>query len=160
MNTLVKFLETHGIAPVTHFHQPVMTVSEAEQHLPSLPGTMTKNLFLRDNKGRRHFLVTVPHTVTVDLTALGKTLEVGRLGFASAERLKRHLGVTPGSVSLLALVNDQACTVEFIIDRQLWDADLLHAHPLQNDATTLVSHADLERFLAATGHKPRIINVP
>src|SRR5699024_10750536 len=71
MNTLVKFLETHGIAPVTHFHQPVMTVAEAEQHLPSLPGTMTKNLFLRDNKGRRHFLVTVPHTVTVDLTALG-----------------------------------------------------------------------------------------
>lgn len=160
MSSLSTFLEIHGIAPVTHSHQPVMTVAEAEQLLQPLPGAMTKNLFLRDPKGRRHFLVTVPHTFAVDLAALGELLAAGRLGFASPERLQRHLGITPGSVSLLALVNDQAHAVEFVIDRTLWEADFVHAHPLRNDATMLVSHADLERLLAATGHEPRVIKVP
>ena len=83
-----------------------------------------------------------------------------RLGFASPERLLRHLGVTPGSVSLLALVNDTAHAVEFIIDYRLWGADFVHAHPLRNDATMLVAHADLVRFLAATGHEPLVTEVP
>ena len=72
----------------------------------------------------------------------------------------KHLGVTPGSVSLLALVNDRAAAVEFVIDRALWDAPAVHAHPLTNDATMVIGHADLERFLAATGHTPRVIDVP
>lgn len=160
MTSLSTLLDIHGIAPETHFHQPVMTVAEAERLLLSLPGVMTKNLFLRDNKGRRHFLVTVPHTLAVDLAALGEALAAGRLGFASPERLQQHLGITPGSVSLLALVNDQAHAVEFVVDCTLWEADFVHAHPLRNDATMLVSHSDLERFLAATGHEPHIINVP
>ena len=159
MNNLLAFLNAHGITPLTHFHLPVMTVAEAEQLLPSLPGVMTKNLFLRDPKGRRHFLVTVPHDLAIDLAALSEMLGAGRLGFASPERLQRHLGITPGSVSLLALVNDQAHAVEFVIDSRLWEAELVHAHPLRNDATMLVSNADLKRFLAATGHEPCIINV-
>ncbi len=83
-----------------------------------------------------------------------------RLGFASAERLQKYLGVTPGSVSLLGLVNDEAHAVEFVIDRALWEADAVQAHPLVNTATMVVAHADLERFLAATGHAPRVIDVP
>ncbi|WP_025373630.1 prolyl-tRNA synthetase associated domain-containing protein [Advenella mimigardefordensis] len=160
MSTLSTFLDLHGIAPESHSHPPVMTVAESEQLALPIPGAKTKNLFLRDNKGRRHFLVTVPHNLAVDLTALGRMLAAGRLGFASPERLLRHLGVTPGSVSLLALVNDQALAVEFVIDNKLWEADFVHAHPLRNDATMLVSHADLERFLAATGHEPLVVQVP
>jgi Ala-tRNA(Pro) deacylase len=72
----------------------------------------------------------------------------------------KHLGVTPGSVSLLALVNDPAHGVEFVIDQRLWDADAVHAHPLANDATMVIAHAELERFIAATGHAVRIIEVP
>src|SRR5436190_2172421 len=140
-------------------HPAVMTVEESERLVPPLPGAKTKNLFLRDKKGTRHFLVTVPHDVTVDLGALGGDIGAGRLGFASAERLQRHLGITPGSVSLLALVNDRTHAVEFVIDRRLWDADAVHAHPLVNTATLVIAHDELERFLAATGHAPRIVDI-
>ena len=160
MKDLDAFLREHGIAAARHAHPPVMTVEESERLVPKLPGVKTKNLFLRDKKGARHFLVTVRHDVTVDLNALGATLGVGKLGFASPERLARHLGITPGSVSLLALVNDRDGAVEFVIDRVLWDASAVHAHPLTNDATMVVAHADLERFLAATGHAARVIDVP
>ena len=157
---LDTFLRHHGIAAPRHEHAAVMTVEESERLVPKLPGAKTKNLFLRDKKGARHFLVTVPHDRAVDLNALGTALDVGRLGFASPERLHRHLGVTPGSVSLLALINDRAGAVEFVIDRALWDAEAVQAHPLVNTATVVVAHDDLERFVAATGHKPRVIDVP
>src|SRR5437764_9908864 len=103
---IAAFLAQHRIEARRHEHPPVMTVEESERLVPRLPGARTKNLFLRDKKGSRHFLVTVPHDVAVDLNALGARIGAGRLGFASAERLQRHLGITPGSVSLLALVND------------------------------------------------------
>ncbi len=157
---LAAFLHAHGIAPERHEHPPVMTVEESERLVPKLPGAKTKNLFLRDGKGRRHFLVTVAHDRAVDINALGAALDAGRLGFASPERLATHLGITPGSVSLLALVNDTKHAVEFVIDRGLWQAGAVHAHPLVNSATMIVTHADLERFLAATGHSPRVIDVP
>jgi Ala-tRNA(Pro) deacylase len=156
---LEDFLARHRIDAERHDHPPVMTVEESERLVPTLPGAKTKNLFLRNKKGDRHFLVTVPHDRAVDLTALGAQLGAGRLGFASAERLERHLGITPGSVSLLALVNDSAHAVEFVIDRRLWQADAVHAHPLRNDATMVVPNASLARFLEATGHPPRILDV-
>ena len=157
---LTRFLSEHGIVAARHEHPPVMTVEESLRLVPKLPGAKTKNLFLRDKKGRRHFLVTVPHDVAVDLGALGASLGVGGVGFASAERLQKHLGIKPGSVSLLGLVNDEAHAVEFVIDRLLWEAEAVQAHPLTNTATMVVAHADLERFLAATGHAPRVIDVP
>ena len=157
---LERFLQQHGIAPARHEHPAVMTVEESERLVPKLPGAKTKNLFLRDKKGKRHFLVTAPHDLAVDLAALGAALGAGRLSFASPERLQKHLGLTPGAVSLLGLVNDEARVVEFVIDRSLWKAEAVHAHPLVNTATMVVTHADLERFLAATGHEPRVIDIP
>src|SRR6266481_5288301 len=120
---LEALLRAHGIAASRHAHPPVMTVEESERLVPKLPGAKTKNLFLRDKKGARHFLVTVRHDLAVDLNLLGVALNAARLGFASPERLQKYLGITPGSVSLLALINDQAGAVEFVIDRALWEAD-------------------------------------
>ena len=157
---LAAFLAHHRVAARRVEHPPVMTVEESERLVPPLPGAKTKNLFLRNKKGDRHFLVTVPHDVAVDLNTLGDRLGGGRLGFASPERLMKHLGIAPGSVSLLALVNDAAHAVEFVIDLRLWEADAVHAHPLVNNATLVIPHVDLERFLAATGHSARIIEVP
>jgi len=157
---LPRFLEQHGITSARHEHAAVMTVEESLRLVPKLPGAKTKNLFLRDKKGRRHFLVTVPHDKAVDLNALASAIGVNGVGFASAERMQKYLGITPGSVSFLALVNDRELAVEFVIDRALWDADAVHAHPLVNTATMIVVHADLERFLGATGHVPRVIDVP
>ena len=123
-------------------------------------GAKTKNLFLRDKKGRRHFLVTVPHDKAVDIDALADEIGVNGLGFGSADRLLKYLGIKPGSVSLLALVNDETQAVEFVLDKALWEADAVHAHPLVNTATMVIPHAELERFLAATGHPPRVLDVP
>jgi Ala-tRNA(Pro) deacylase len=102
----------------------------------------------------------VRHDLAVDLNSLGLLLGAGRLGFGSPERLMRYLGVTPGSVSLLALVNDASHAVEFVLDRRLWEADAVQAHPLVNQATMVIPHRQLERFLAATGHTARVIDVP
>jgi Ala-tRNA(Pro) deacylase len=157
---LAEFRALHSIEAKRYEHPAVMTVEESERLVPQLPGAKTKNLFLRDRKGARHFLVTVPHHLAVDLEALGTDLGAGRLGFASAERLKKHLGITPGSVSLLALINDTAHAVELVIDRRLWESDAVHAHPLVNHATMVLPHAQLERFLEATGHRARVITVP
>lgn len=160
MIDIIAMLREHGINAPYHEHAAVMTVDESERLVPPLPGAKTKNLFLRDKKGQRHFLVTVPHDLAVDLKALGAMIGAGGLGFASPERLRKHLDIAPGSVSLLALCNDTAGAVEFVIDRALWDAPALQAHPLINTATMILSHADLERFVAATGHSPRIVDVP
>jgi len=160
MMDIFEFLEAQGIAAERHRHPPVMTVAESLLLVPKLPGLKTKNLFLRDKKGRRHLLVTVPHDLAVDLDALGVAVDAQKLGFASADRLLQHLGIRPGAVSLLALFNDHAHAVEFVIDRRLWDADAVQAHPLINSQTLVLRHADLERFLAATGHVPRVIDVP
>jgi Ala-tRNA(Pro) deacylase len=157
---IMEFLARHAIKATRVEHPAVMTVEESERLVPPLPGAKTKNLFLRDKKGSRHFLVSVPHDLALDLESLGAALGVGRLGFASSERLHRHLGIAPGAVSLLALVNDDAHAVELVIDRRLWDADAVHAHPLVNHATMVIPHAELVRFLAATGHEPRIVDVP
>jgi len=157
---IFEFLQAQGIVAERHSHPPVMTVEESLRLVPKLPGLKTKNLFLRDKKGRRHLLVTVPHDLAVDLHALGISLDVQKLGFASADRLLQHLGIRPGSVSLLALFNDKAHAVEFVIDRRLWEADAVQAHPLINSQTLVLGHADLERFLAATGHEARVIDVP
>jgi len=159
-DALNAFLGTHGLAPARHEHPAVMTVEESERLVPPLPGAKTKNLFLRDKKGARHFLVSVPHDLAVDLNALGALLGAGRLGFASPERLAKHLRITPGSVSLLALFNDEARAVEFVLDRRLWEATAVQAHPLVNTATMVLPHDDLVRFLAATGHAPRVVDVP
>jgi Ala-tRNA(Pro) deacylase len=157
---LAAFLALHGIDAKRFEHSPVMTVEESKRLVPDLPGAKTKNLFLRDKKGARHLLLTVAHDVAVDLNSLGLLLGTGRLGFASPERLRKCLGVAPGAVSLLALANDTARAVEFVLDRRLWEADAVQAHPLVNDATMVLPHAQLERFLAATGHAAQIVDVP
>ena len=157
---LMEFLSKHGIHLVRHEHPPVMTVEESLRLVPKFPGAKTKNLSLRDKKGRRHFLVTVPHDKAVDIDAVAELIGVNGLGFGSEERLSRYLGIRPGSVSLLALANDEARAVEFVIDKALWEAEAVHAHPPVNKATMVIPHADLKRFLAATGYEARVIDLP
>ncbi|MGK5043383.1 prolyl-tRNA synthetase associated domain-containing protein [Janthinobacterium sp. GB1R12] len=141
-------------------HPAVHTIDEALMHVPAMPGLMVKNLFVRDEKGRRHFLVIVPFDKRIDLAALGRLLPASKLSMASPERLLQHLGITPGAVSLFALIHDDAQAVELVLDQAVWDAGHIQAHPLRNTATVALSHATLVRFLAHTGHVPRIVAVP
>ena len=159
-NDLETFVLRHGIAVERHEHPAVTTVDESLRLVPPLPGIKTKNLFLRDKKGARHVLVTSRHDAVISLDGLAATLGTKGLGFASADRLMKHLGVLPGAVSLVALVNDTGRAVEFVVDREVWEAPAVQAHPLVNTATLVIPHPQLERFLAATGHSPRVVEIP
>jgi len=158
--TLQKFLDNHGFVFECHEHAAVMTVAESEALVLALPGAKTKNLFLRDKKGLKHFLVTIPAASSVSLDRLSTLLGAAGLSFGSPERLLKYLGVTPGSVTLLGLVNDPEHKVQFVMDQALWDAPAVQAHPLINTATMILPHDELERFLAATGHVPIVTSVP
>jgi Ala-tRNA(Pro) deacylase len=160
MAGIMDFLDTHGIAYQRCDHPAVFTVADVARLVPPLGGAHTKNLFLRDNKGRRHVLVVVSGAKQVDLKALSALLGMDKLGFASPERLARYLGIEPGAVSLLALMNDGGGEVSVVIDRGLWAADALQCHPLVNTATLVIAREGIERFLAATGHPYRLMDVP
>ncbi|MBA4072878.1 MAG: aminoacyl-tRNA deacylase [Gemmatimonas sp.] len=160
MPDLLDFLSAHGISCQRVDHPPVFTMDEVERLVPPLDGAATKNLFLRDKKGTRQALVVVAASKPVDLRALAASTGFERPSFGSADRLKRCLGLEPGSVSLLALVNDPGHAVEVFIDRDLWAAGAIHCHPLVNTSTLSVRHEDVERFLAATGHAHRLVDVP
>jgi len=160
MADLFSVLEEHDIAFERTDHPAVFTVEEARRLVPRLPATPTKNLFLRDQKGARHFLVVVGHDKAVDLKALAPVIGSSKLSLGSPERLKTRLGIEPGAVSLLALVNDPAHAVEVFIDRALWQADALQCHPLVNTATLVIARDGIERFLQATGHAFRVVDVP
>ncbi len=159
MPDLPSFLDTHGITFVRHDHPPVFTCEEELQHVPESGAARTKNLFMRDRRGRRHLLLVTLCSKSVSIADFAETADADRLSFASPERLMKHLGVEPGSVTLLGLVNDAAHAVELYVDADVWSAPSIHAHPLRNDATLVLSHADVVRFLAATGHQPRIVTV-
>mgnify|MGYP000169655741 CR=1 FL=1 len=140
-------------------HPAVFTC--AESHLvPPLEGADTKNLFLRDNKGKRYFLVTVPHSKAVDCKALGRQIGAGPLSFGSPERLREMLGVEPGSVTLLATINDSEGRVKVYLDESFMLSNLIQCHPLENTATLVIGREQLFKFLESNGHKPEIINVP
>jgi Ala-tRNA(Pro) deacylase len=159
MTDVVAFLESHGIRFVRHDHAPVFTCQEELRHVPESGAARTKNLFMRDRRGRRHLLLVTLCSKSVSIADFAESADADRLSFASPERLMKHLGVEPGSVTLLGLVNDSAHAVELYVDADVWRAPSIHAHPLRNDATLVLSHDDVVRFLAATGHKPRIITV-
>ena len=137
-------------------HEPVFTIEDALAATPEIGGIKTKNVFLRDAKGVRHFLVIVPHDVRLDLSNLARTLGASKLSMGSPDRLQRHLAVSPGAVSVLALINDRDRAVELVVDQRVWRADKVQAHPLRNTATIAMDHSSLAGFLALTGHEPRV----
>jgi Ala-tRNA(Pro) deacylase len=159
--TLCAFLDEHGIAFRRYDHEPVFTCEQAEPVVPADVGAVhTKNIFVRDKKGRRHWLVVTTCAKAVDLKALAGVLGADTLSFASPERLQRLLGVTPGAVTILGLVNDAAHEVELVVDEEVWSAESLRAHPLVNTATLVLSRTGAGRFCALTGHQARVVRVP
>src|SRR5678816_1921895 len=144
------FLHACGIAFTRHEHPTVPTVEEAEKHWAGIAATHCKNLFLRNQKGNRHYLVVVPHLKRVDLRGVADQIGDGKLSFASAERLMTHLGVTPGSVSPFGLIHDKDHHVRVFLDREFKAAASISFHPNINTRTVVLSFADFEKYLAAT----------
>lgn len=148
-----------GIAQHTVEHPPVFTVEEAKALRGNLPGHHIKNLFLR-NKKEEMWLVVALEDRAIDIKRLGEALGAGRLSFGSPDRLRRQLGVEPGSVTPFALVNDETRVVRLALDRGLADGGPINAHPLVNTMTTAIEIADLLRLFEATGHAPRWLDFP
>ena len=151
---LLVILDQLDIAHTTIKHPPMFTVAESKK-LRNTPtrGSYTKNLFLRNKKGSM-WLITCSEDRRLDLPSLADRLQAGRLSFGSADRLMRYLGVTPGAVSPLALINDTVESVSFVIEEELLRNPMIHLHPLINTQTTSIATRDLLRFVRYTGHPP------
>ena len=158
--SLLAELDRMGIETRTIEHDAVDTVDQAQATYRDLPGAHTKNLFVKDKKGRV-FLVVVPSAARVDLKQLHKVIGAqGRLSFGKPDQLHALLGVRPGSVTVFGAINDTAGDVTVVLDEEIAGAGTVCGHPLENVATTAISREDLMRFLAATGHEPMIVAVP
>jgi Ala-tRNA(Pro) deacylase len=160
VRALLDFLAQHGIGYVRHDHPPVFTCEEEKVNVPESGAVRTKNLFMRDRRGRRHLLLVTTCAKSVSIDRFAEVSGADRLSFASAERLQKYLGVEPGAVTVLGLVNDAQHAVEVYIDADVWNAPTLHAHPLRNDATLVLTHDALVRFLTATGHRHQVVSLP
>jgi Ala-tRNA(Pro) deacylase len=133
-------------------HPPIATIEEARIHWKDYNAGRCKNIFLRNHKGNRHYLVILEHLRQLDIHDLEKRLKQGKLTFASDHRLKKYLGVDPGSVSPFGLINDKERHVHLFVDEKLHDFDRLAFHPNINTATLVISAGDFLRFLDFTGN--------
>jgi len=149
---LYAYLDQLGIRYTRFEHPPVYTVGEAEEFWRDIPGTHCKNLFLRNSKGNRHYLVVLDHSKRVDLNLLAEKTAAGKLSFASAGRLEQYLGLDAGAVSPFGLLNDLDRAVQVILDKDLQNSEQINFHPNVNTATVTVSYADFEHFLTSRGN--------
>lgn len=154
---LLAWMATNGIDHLTHDHPAVFRVEEGLELKAALPGAHTKNLFLKDKKGQL-WLISARQDTIIDLKGLPSVMGSDRLSFGSPERLIDALGVTPGSVTALALVNDPQHKVRFVLDRALWEAEVVNFHPLINTATSALTQSAFRRFLSLLGREPSIID--
>jgi Ala-tRNA(Pro) deacylase len=148
-----------GLATTTVEHPPLRTVEEAQRLRGDLPGGHVKNLFLKD-KQKRYWLVVAQEDATINLKALAAQLEAQKFSFASADELNQILGIIPGAVSPLAVINDVEGKVTVVLDERLADISPLNFHPLRNDRTTAIGVEDFLTFLKAIDHSPRLISIP
>jgi len=149
-------LDALAIPYTTHQHPPLHTVAESVLLRGSLPGGHCKSLFLKDRKGGL-WLVVVLEERRLDLKALADRLAAPRFSFGSPELLQAVLGVSPGSVTPFALINDLAHRVQVVLDVEMLAREPVNYHPLVNTATTALSPGDLSRFIADCGHQPRVV---
>jgi Ala-tRNA(Pro) deacylase len=154
---LFALFDALGVAHRTLEHAAVFRVGEGDEIKAALPGGHTKNLFLKDAKGQL-WLVSALQDAVIDLKRLPGAIGSARLSFGSAQALEDALGVTPGSVTAFALINDPDHRVRFVLDAGLAAANLVNFHPLVNTATTAISQGGFRRFLAALGVNPIVID--
>lgn len=157
---LLHILDTKGIGYQRLEHEPVYTCGQADSVRGNIDAVSTKNLFLWD-RAKGYYLVMTDCKKRLDLRALSRLLGTGsRLVFGSEQALMDQLGLLPGSVTILALVNDPAGTIHLVIDLDIWEGEFFLCHPLINTVTLVISKEGLLQFLALTGHRPHVLKIP
>ena len=154
---LMALLDGIGVEARTYEHPAVFRVGEGEDVKAAIPGAHTKNLFLKDAKGRL-WLISAADRALIDLKRLHLVIGSARLSFGAAELMGETLGVTPGSVTAFALINDPQHRVRFVLDQALAQAPRVNFHPLTNTATTSIDQRGFRRFLAAVGVEPMVVD--
>jgi Ala-tRNA(Pro) deacylase len=154
---LFAYLDALGIAHQTHWHEAVFTVDQGTELKAAMPGGHTKNLFLKDKDDTIILIAAEAHS-QLKLNHLHRLIDTKRLSFGSPDLMKEILGVTPGSVTAFALMNDAVGRVRFLVDAALMEHDPVNFHPLTNTGTTAISRAGFEAFVRATGHGFEIID--
>ena len=152
-------LERLGIHFDYYEHPEAPTIEIASRFYRGEGTTLCKNLFFRNHKGNRHYLVIMDARYPMDIHDLEHRLRQGKLSFASPERMMRYLGVRPGSVSLFTLVNDTAHEVTLFVDRFLLEADKVAFHPNDNRASLVITRDDMLRFIHSTGNPYEIVDI-
>ena len=154
---LLAWMAANGVDQTTHDHPAVFRVDEGLELKAAMPGAHTKNLFLKDKKGRL-WLISARQDTVIDLKRAPKTIGSDKLSFGNEGLLYETLGLTPGSVTALGLINDVDRRVTFVLDKALWDADIVNFHPLTNTATTALAQGDFRRFLSLIGREPMVVD--
>ena len=155
---LFAFLDRLAIPHRTVTHPPLFTVEQSRELRGAIAGGHTKNLFLKDKRDTV-FLVVAPEDAAIDLKTLHHKLGAGRFSFGSAGLMQELLGLLPGAVTPFGVINDTALRVNVVLDAGMMRHATLNFHPLVNTMTTSIAREDLVKFLAATGHVPRIVPV-
>ncbi len=159
-DALCAFLTARAIPYERLDHVAVFTVAESKALRGTVPGLHSKNLFLKDKKGR-YFLVSARESTRIDLKRLHEAIGAsGRLSFGTAEQLMQKLGVTPGSVTAFAVINDRDGAVKLVLDSQLMTGEPMNFHPLINTATLTIAPDAMLDFLRAVDHAPLIVDLP
>ena len=154
---LIAYLATLGVETTTVDHPPLYRVEDSQAFRGDISGGHTKNLFVKDKKGRLFLLVLEEETI-VDLKRVHEKIGAqGRVSFGSAELLEEVWGVKPGAVTPFGAINDQAGKVSVVLDEAMMSHERLNFHPLVNTRTTGLKSADLIKFLRATGHEPLVV---
>ena len=152
-------LDELSIQTTVYDHEAVFTVAESNKVNLEIPGGHTKNLFLKDKKGKLFLVVTLSDAI-INLKKIHTIIGgQGRVSFGNAELLEEVLGIKPGSVTPFSLINDTEQRVTPILDSEMMSHDLLNYHPLTNCATITIKRDDLIKFIQSCGHEPRILAV-
>ena len=157
---VLQKLEDMGIPYEIEDHPAVYTIDEMESLGIGARGDIVKNLFLRDAKGKRHFLVLLLQDKQADLKSIRAQLGTSALSFASEDRLLRCMNLTKGAVSPLGVLNDVEQAVEVVFDKDLADRERLGVHPNDNTATVWISFTKLKELIERNGNAVNFIEVP
>lgn len=158
---IYDILVSHKVPFEGYVHPPAVTCEEADKVIPFFEGAArTKSLFLRDAKGKRHFLVVLKTDRKVDFKTLSGMLSANRVGFASEDRLQACLDVAPGCLSLLAILKDQERKVELAVDEGIWTYPKMLCHPWINTTTLILATADVQRLLCEFSRPSTLLRFP
>ncbi len=149
---LYEFLNNNNIEFEYYEHPPAPTVEIAAKYWKDLEATHCKNLFFRNHKGNKHFLVILEHTRILDIRNLEQKLKQGKLSFASEKRMEKYLGIKPGSVSPFGLINDENTHVHLFLDENLRNSEKISFHPNENTASLVIKYSDFIKFIELQGN--------